>query len=161
MSYCPMWGLSLDFVPHVTGRGDVKWHRTAKSALFDFVYRPVDYVRANAEARDWSASPFATRAEVQDDLGRVTRLVLKEALPFWNSVGGVRDLPETYREHRRRAAVGCRFDSFPQQLLALAFVLAKAADGEAQAALSEYIRAFEVPLETAKRLEELLEEAAA
>lgn len=30
----PQWGFSLDFVPHIAG-GKVKWHRTAKSALFD------------------------------------------------------------------------------------------------------------------------------
>jgi hypothetical protein len=161
MSYCPMWGFSLDFVPHVTSRGDVKWHRSAKSARFDLVYRPIDYVPDRSASRDWSASPFATRAEVQDDLDRVTRLVLKEALPFWDAVSGVRDLPHTYRAHRHRAAVGCPFDSFPQQCLALAFVLARSADGEAQATLSEYLRAFEVPLKAAARLEELLEEAAA
>ena len=160
VSYCPMWGLSLDFVPHVTSRGDVKWHRTAKSARFDLVYRPIDYAAAPSESRDWSASTVATRAEVQEDLERVTRLVLKEALPFWNAVGGVSDLPKTYREHRRRAAVGLPFESFPQQCLALAFVLAKSGDEEAQAALAEYVRAFEVPPETTKRLEELLEEAA-
>src|SRR6266481_4738849 len=33
------WGLSLRFVPHITmGVGDIRWHRTAKSASMDLIY---------------------------------------------------------------------------------------------------------------------------
>ena len=31
----PRWGFSFDFVPHVSGNA-VRWHRTGKSAIFDF-----------------------------------------------------------------------------------------------------------------------------
>lgn len=85
-SYCPMWGFSLDFVPHLTSSGDVRWHRTAKSARFDLVYRAMDYVPARAEARDWSVSTLATPEELHVDLTRVTNLVLAEAIPFWDDV---------------------------------------------------------------------------
>jgi hypothetical protein len=37
----PRWGFSLDLAPHVTPAG-VKWHRTAKSAMFDVVDDPID-----------------------------------------------------------------------------------------------------------------------
>ena len=40
----PRWGFSLDFAPHVTPAG-VKWHRTAKSAIFDVVDDPIDTTR--------------------------------------------------------------------------------------------------------------------
>lgn len=33
--FVPSWFVSLDFVPHVTDAGQVRWHRTEKSALAD------------------------------------------------------------------------------------------------------------------------------
>ena len=161
MSYCPMWGVSLDFVPHLTAAGDIKWHRSAKSARFDLAFRPIDYAPTPAESRSWSASPFATPAEADEDLNRVTRLVLEKALPFWSGISGIRDLPTVYAEHRRRAAVGPPFDSFPQQCLASAFVLAKCGDERARSVLEDYAKAFEVPALTRKRLEQLLAAAGA
>jgi hypothetical protein len=160
MSYCPMWGISLDFVPHVTNRGEIKWHRSAKSARFDLVYRPIDFAPTAAASRDWSASPLATRAEVQEDLARVMRLVLEKALPFWNGISDIRDLPRVYTEHRRRAAVGLPFESSPQQVLAAAFVSAKCGVDGAGTVLDEYVRAFDVPPATTRRLEQLLAAAA-
>lgn len=41
-SYVPTWGISLDFVPHISG-GKLAWHRTEKSARMDLVYDPVDF----------------------------------------------------------------------------------------------------------------------
>ena len=156
VSYCPMWGLSLDFVPHINGAGDTKWHRTTKSARFDFVYRPIDFVRASSEARDWSVSLLATREELQDDLARVTHMVVAQAIPFLDRIVGLDDLPSLYREHRGRPSVGLPFECFPQQVLASAFVLAKCGVGAGQDELAEYIRAYDVAPETARRLEELL-----
>lgn len=39
------WGLSLDFVPHVSG-SRVKWHRTPKTAMLDLGVRPGGAARA-------------------------------------------------------------------------------------------------------------------
>ena len=160
VSYCPKWGFSLDFVPHVTAGGDTKWHRTPKSARFDFVYWPIDYALRESEARDWSVSPVATREELQEDLARVTRMVMAEAIPFWERVRGIEDLPSLYREHRRHPPAGLSFLNFPQQVLAAAFVFARSGDGAGREELAEYIRAYEVGPEAAKRLEDLLERAA-
>ena len=157
--YCPMWGFSLDFVPHVTTSGETKWHRTPKSARFDFVYRPIDYVPLASETHDWDVSPVATPDELQEDLVRVTRMVMAQAVPFWERVRGIEDLPSVYREHRSRPSVGLPFSSFPQQVLASAFVLAKSGDAAGRTALAEYIQAYDVAPETAKELEELLEQA--
>ena len=41
-SFVPCWGFSLDFVPHISG-SSIRWHRTAKSSMFDLRYDPVDY----------------------------------------------------------------------------------------------------------------------
>jgi hypothetical protein len=100
VSYSPMWGFSLDFVPHVTANGETKWHRTPKSARFDFVYRPIDHAPLASETRDWDFSPVATPEELQEDLVRVTRMVMAEAVPFWERVRGIEDLIAVYREYR-------------------------------------------------------------
>lgn len=159
VSYAPLWGFSLDFVPHVTTSGETKWHRTPKSARFDFVYWPMDYVAAASDAREWHISPVATPEELQEDLSRVTRMVVAEAMPFWEQIRSIKDLPDVYREHRRRSPAGLPFGSFPQEVLAHAFVLARSGDDTALAELAEYIRASDVAPETAKKLEELLQQA--
>jgi hypothetical protein len=158
LSYFPMWGFSLDFVPHVTASGETKWHRTAKSARFDFLYCPTDYASLASERREWNVSPAATPEELQEDLARVTPMVMAQAIPFLERVRGIEDLRTLYREYRSHPAGG-PFGGFLQQGLATAFVLAKSGDGAARAELAEYIRMDDVSPETAKRLEELLEEA--
>src|SRR5262249_33447793 len=50
--FSPCWGFSLDFVPHVSG-SSVRWHRTAKAAIFDLCYDPIDYT---TNAREWYVS---------------------------------------------------------------------------------------------------------
>lgn len=161
VSYSPMWGFSLDFVPHVTTSGETKWHRTAKSARFDLAYWPIDFAPLASERRDWDVSPFATPDELQEDLVRVTRMVMAHAVPFWERVRGIEDLSSVYREFRSRPSVGLPFGSFPQQVLASAFVLAKSGDPAGRTELADYIRAYDVAPETAKTLEELLEQAMA
>ena len=156
LSYCPVWGFSLDFVPHVTTAGEAKWHRTTKSARFDFMYWPIDFAPTGSDARDWSASVMATREELQDDLARVTRMVVAEAMPFLDRIQVVEDLPSLYREHRLRPSVGLPLTCFPQQALASAFVLARCGHDGAANALAEYIQAYDVAPETARRLQELL-----
>lgn len=36
-NYSPVWGFSLDFVPHCSGK-KILWHRTPKSARLDLRY---------------------------------------------------------------------------------------------------------------------------
>jgi hypothetical protein len=161
VGYSPMWGFSLDFVPHVTTSGEIKWHRTAKSARFDLEYRPTEYAPLASETREWDISPVATPEELQVDLSRVTRLIMAHAIPFWERVRGIEDLPTAYREQRIRQSANLPFVSYRQQALASAFVLAKSSDAAGRAELAEYIRANDVDPETAKKLEELLEQTMA
>ena len=86
-------------------------------------------------------------------------MVMAHAVPFWERVRGIEDLPSVYREYRSRASVGLPFGSFPQTVLASAFVLAKSGDPAGRAELAEYIRAHDVTPVTAKKLEELLAQA--
>jgi hypothetical protein len=160
IAYCPEWGFSIDFVPHVSGGGRVRWHRTAKSARFDLVYRPIDYAPTPADNRAWGMSPIATREELADDVTRVSRPTLAQALPFLDAVRSVADLPVLYAAHRTRPAVGLPFGGFPQQYLAHAFVLARLGQPGGETALNEYLEADEVGPEAATRLRELLERTA-
>ena len=158
VGYSPMWGFSLDFVPHVTTGGEIKWHRTAKSARFDLEYRPTEDAPMASETREWDVSPLATPEELQEDLSRVTRLIMAHAMPFWERVRGIEDLRTVYREQRIRQSANRPFVSYLQQDLASAFVLAKSGDAAGRAELAEYIRAHDVRPETARKLEELLEQ---
>jgi hypothetical protein len=156
--YSPSWGFSLDFVPHVTSGRDTKWHRTPKSARFDLIYSPSDYAASASQRLDWNISPVATRAELEEDLGRVTRMVIAQALPYWERVRAVEDLPGLYREHR---SLSPSFANFTQQVLASAFLLARFGEAaDARRELAEYIQLNDVPPATAQRLEELLAQAA-
>lgn len=159
VSYCPQWGLSLDFVPHLTGSGEVRWHRTPKAARFDFVYRPIDFERTNAGSREWGVSPLATRQELQEDLERVTALTVRDSGLLFGRAVRVEDLPAMYREHRARSAVGLPFASFPQQVLAEAFVAARCNLPNASALLEAYLASYEVPAEAAQKLRSLMEDA--
>src|SRR5260370_14023875 len=49
-SFSPVWGFSLDFVPHFSG-STIRWHRSNKSAIFDLCYDPIDYTRS---VHEWS-----------------------------------------------------------------------------------------------------------
>lgn len=105
-------------------------------------------------------SPIATREELDDDLARVTRLVIAHAMPFFERVRTVEDLPRLYREHRSHPSLGLPFVSFPQQDLASAFVLARCRDAAARQELAEYIKRYDVAPATAQKLEALLAQAA-
>lgn len=159
MSYCPQWGLSLDFVPHATGRGGIRWHRTAKAARFDFVYRPIDFEPTRADTREWAVSPLATRQELEEDLRRVAMLTVRDATPLFDRAVRVEDLPPLYSEHRARPAVGLPFGAFPQQVLAEAFVAARCGLSNANALLEGYFESYDVPAEAVRKLRQLLEEA--
>ena len=153
--YAPAWGLSLDFVPHLTAKGEGRWHRTAKQARFDLVHRPLDYAATAEENREWTLGSMATRPELAEDLARVTRLTLAEAPRLWDRVRAPEDLPGIYDEYARRPATGLPFRSYPPQVLAHAFVKARAGlDG--RAALAEFVREYDVPAAAARKLEALI-----
>lgn len=157
-SYCPQWSLSLDCVPHLTGRGEIRCHRTARTARFDLVYRPIDLADTRADAREWAVSPLATRQELEADLQRVAAKTPREARRLFDRATRVDDLPALYVEHRARPAAGLPFAAFPQQALAEAFVAARCRLPKASALLEDYLAVCEVPAATAGKLRLLLED---
>jgi hypothetical protein len=112
----PRWGLSLDFVPHVSG-SSVKWHRTSKSAIYDLC--------VDARDKNFDLSPHRGAAAISDRVHAVVPGALSRAQDFWNRFGTVRDLPAAFiwlKEYLSTGGLG--FDNYVQHGLALAFVLA-------------------------------------
>jgi hypothetical protein len=156
----PRWGFSLDFVPHVAPRG-VKWHRTAKSAMFDLVDDPCDTM----DVKDRRMAPFpmstlrgtnfleqAAVASVEASLSQATKI--------WEQVHSDYDLIGVCEMLRSRQ--GVRFDfKYIQQPLAFAFILARV--GKVEEARLELPKAHAYSNASAavrSRLDQLLEEAA-
>lgn len=150
----PIWGVSLDFVPHVAGGRDVRWHRTAKSARFDLRYDPVDYLERNTpEAEAWSVFPASNPVGVVTrDLQRLVALVVPEALRFWGALASVADLPRAFGEKQQRPTVRFGFENYVQEPLAEAFVLAALGDPHATEKLETYAISHELEPDTAATL---------
>lgn len=127
----PCWGLSLDFVPHVSG-SEVKWHRTLKSACPDLIM--------DARDRSLEFSCIHGAAEIMLKAPNVISRSVSEAEAFWTSARSISDLPFVFESIRRHmSGGGLGFYNYVQHPLAYAFVLAKLGrHEEAQSELGHY-----------------------
>ncbi|WP_248767309.1 hypothetical protein [Pseudomonas sp. MWU12-2345] len=126
----PAWGLSLDFVPHVSGN-NIKWHRTPKSAQLDLTWDTRD--RALDISYCYGPEIIASHAP------RVLNAAIAQAESFWSKTRLISDLPEAFelvRQHLSSGGLG--FYNYLQHPLAYAFVLAM--NGKQKAAEEEYKR---------------------
>jgi hypothetical protein len=120
-SLSPVWGFSLDFVPHSSG-STIRWHRSNKSAIFDLRYDPIDYT---ASFDEWSIPSSEGRTAAREQADRSTHVALELALPWFQSVGTERDLIREFEAKKERPFVRFGFDNYVQEPLAYAFTLAK------------------------------------
>ncbi len=120
----PSWGLSLDFVPHVSTHA-VKWHRTEKSAGFDVIHD------ANDRALEMSFH-YGTK-DIIERAPEVLRQALARADIFWNSVRTIDELPGAFAALKQEN--GVHFYRRTQHALACAFSLAK--NGQREAGIKE------------------------
>ena len=155
-SYTPYWGFSFDFVPHLTGRGEVRWHRTLKSARCDLGCRPIDHETSRARRDEWHTHRFLTPAELVADFTRLADLAVPEAVRWWDRVKDESDLPAAFEERRTRPVVGIPFESYVQEYLAYAFVLARSGDSRAGDVLQTLATTLELPGLSIRKLEELV-----
>ena len=128
----PSWGVSLDFVPHVSG-STVKWHRTAKSAMCDM--RMDTYDIALEMSYYHGTRPIVARGP------RVVPLAIAQAREFWGRCQRTDDLLDAFHWLKQyyASAGGHAFYNFVQHPLALAFVYARAGRMEdAMAELDQY-----------------------
>lgn len=126
-SFAPAWGVSLDFVPHLSGTS-IKAHRTAKSALFDLSYDPLDYT---SDVGSWSIDTWQSPSDFAAAVDRLAEKCLPMARSFWAGITSVADLLTAFEEKRTRPFVRFGLDNYPQQSLAFAFTLARAGKRDA------------------------------
>ena len=137
----PRWGISLDFVPHVRGKG-LAWHRTEKSATPDLVFDPVDFDpewRARCGI-DTLGEEVVVRRAVEQRLP----VAIASALPWFDGARDLSSVMELAEWLRTTARPGNRFafEAYVQQPLAYAFLLARTGRPEAaRDELSQWIAA--------------------
>jgi len=154
--FTAVWGLSLTFVPHLTTSGEIAWHRTPKSAAFDLSYQPFDY---EPDLRPWAISCFSTREELQVDSRLFASRVSESAARFLEPQTSTRPVLEAFEAKRVRPYIRLGFDHYPQEMLAYAFVLARAGEeGWSKEALKRFAEQHQVPTDTKARLLSLLAE---
>lgn len=116
----PRWGLSFDFVPHVSG-SSVRWHRTNKSAMFDLA----------VDARDRALDVCLIRGEqvVAQKSATIVETAISRADEFWQRVNSVEDVVAAFEWLRGYlSSGGLGFYNYVQHPIALAFVLARTGD---------------------------------
>jgi hypothetical protein len=156
-AYSPTWGVSLDYVPHVAGRGTVRWHRTDKSARLDLTYDTVDH----ESDRGWELSAFSSAAEFSGRcraIGpRLAEAVEGFVVPLTSDVA----IREAFEAKRKRATTRFGFENYYQNVLAYAFTLARVGEtADAESWLARYLEANEPDdEEIAAKLRNLLAEA--
>jgi len=155
-SYSAAWGISLDFVPHLRSGGTIAWHKTPKSAMFDLVYDPLDY---EGDTEAFALSLFDTKEELVVDVAVLANR-LASALPaFFEPIRSLADVLSAFEAKPRRPFVRFGVQNYPQQQLALAFLLAKLGSRSAAVeALGQFVEQFEIVEPVAGRLGGLLEE---
>jgi hypothetical protein len=155
-----IWGLSLDFVPHVGGRQSetVRWHRTARSANPDLRYSETDCMREMRNQYTISTT-YGEHVLRQKALEAISAL-LPRALQLFDSVTGLGTLVELFLLKEQDALRGWDIFNTPQVALAYAFYLAKVGRGiRARSYVSECLKRAHWRLETNERLTELFEDA--
>lgn len=144
----PRWGLSLDFVPHISG-GRIKWHRTPKSAVFDLC----------VDARDRVLDmPYIQGIDpISKIAGAVASEAITRARAFWDSARSIPDLLVAFDWLKRYLSTGLGFDNYVQHPIALAFVLAlNGRVVEGQSELERFIHRGRLDSEEATQLRQLL-----
>jgi len=142
----PTWGLSLDFVPHLSGN-QIKWHRAPKSALPDLTFDPRD--------RSMEVSYMRGIDEVAQLVPSVMQEAVIQAGHFWESACSIDQLPEVFAGVKRHlSSGGLGFYNFRQHPIAYAFVLAM--NGHPDLAEAEFQKYTEgLPTTTRAKLREI------
>lgn len=118
LSVVARWGFSFDFSSHVDNSG-VRWHRTPKSANLDIVWDPIDF----DDSREWELSPCVAESRLETLASAFATKILEAAIPYFNRVAALEDVPDLYAEWERRPFVRFGFENYHQALVGQAFVL--------------------------------------
>jgi hypothetical protein len=155
-----VWGLSLNFVPHIEGRSTetVSWHRTARSARTDLRYSEIEDTH-DSRTR-YAISTLHGPEKMRQAALQARAALLPRALQFFNSVPNLLAIEALFLGEERRPKWGDIFAT-PQVALAYAFYLARVGKKkEARSSMLEWLkRSDHHRPETNDRLSALFEEA--
>lgn len=146
----PAWGLSLDFVPHLSGN-TLKWHRTPKSALFDLTI--------DARDRDLDISYIGGEQIIVDRAEHVVSKAVLHAIQFWDRYRTIQSLPCAVDEMRSYLTTcGLGFHNYSQAPIAAAFILAlNGRKEEATAEINAFYNRQQMNQKARDRLQELFD----
>jgi hypothetical protein len=148
--YTTRWGVSLDFVPHITN--DVlRWHRSPTSARIDLGYDPLDFIDGRigafnarpptddpafeplslvdpAQARTswWEISAWRPPSDGPGEQTRAAKQVMAMSTPWLAAIRDLNSLLAAFEREQRRPSNRFPFDAYVQHRLAYAFALAAA-----------------------------------
>jgi len=148
----PRWGLSLDFVPHVSA-GRLKWHRTEKSADFD--------ITIDSKDRDLGVSYIKGREYFAKRCPAAIENAVEKAKQFYAAFTSPSDLPAAIAHMQSHlGGPGLGFENYVQAPVAAAFAFAiNGRYEEADAQIRKFISRRDLDDEEASKLLELLESA--
>lgn len=121
-AFCPTWFVSLDPVPHVTSTGQIKWHRTARTARPDLLIDPFDEPSA-FDVDALVVSGFQTAEDAKDAIKASTKVAVPHALRWFDRIDDLPSLMSLYEVVRSRPVARFGFDNYTQARLSYAFVL--------------------------------------
>jgi len=123
------WGFSLDFVPHVSGRG-LRWHRSDRTAKLDVIVDPKRPCQTSySDGAKW----------LHHDLKTLVPDAVARAEETWRRGATFAGMLEILREIREQKPNRFNFQNYSQLPLALMFLLARTGDlGGALAELDAY-----------------------
>lgn len=155
-----VWGLSLNFVPHITnGVENVCWHRTPKSAVADLRHSGF----GKNPATGWSIQTTQGETNLRRSAELTRAEMLPKALKYFDSIRGFHDLSLKFEEVARPNEFGWTLEMRYQEHLAYVFYLAKSGrESEARQMMSAWLsrNSNSFRPETLERISELFEKAA-
>jgi hypothetical protein len=149
--FVPMWGVSLDFVPHISGK-KVSWHRSNKSARLDLCFHP----HGHGLQMPYVEGPAPILRRYKYVIGEA----VEEATKFWNMCYQIDALPDANKWLRAYYSDGkaLTFYNYTQHFVTVAFLLKRSGrPEEALAELDRQYAEFREP-EAWQRLKSLLSE---
>ncbi|MBT8098356.1 MAG: hypothetical protein KJO82_01330 [Gammaproteobacteria bacterium] len=150
----PVWGYSLNFVPHINNSGaKLYWHRTLKSARLDV--SPFDALQKEA-ALNWFARPEDHAMAVERGLGGA----LERAVDFFERYRSIPDLLPLFERLRKHKSDALGYWNFTNLPLAHAFSLRVAGDAVAgRRLLDEFVHRGEISASVKRELDRRFEAA--
>ena len=154
-----IWGLSLNFVPHISGRltETVQWHRTPRSANPDLRYSEIEDMRNYRP--QYAISTMQGGQAMREAALAARSVLLPRAVQLFDSVRSLLSIDDLFVREEKSPRWGNIFSTW-QVALAYAFYLARIGrESKARAYMSEWLKRSHCRTETNNRLSILFEEA--